>query len=241
VLVVDDDPNARDLLSRMLTREGYRVVTASSGEEALEIAHAHRPIAITLDVMMPGMDGWAVLSRLKNDPTTAQIPVLMCTILRDDSIAYALGAAEFLTKPVDRERLLGLLANTQVEGERSALVIEDDPDSRELVVRLLKQDGWRVCSAENGQQGLERLAEEAPSIILLDLMMPVMDGFEFLIALRTSPDWRGLPVIVLTAKELSPSERQFLEESTQRVISKSGGGIEELLGALSKASGPAAR
>jgi signal transduction histidine kinase/DNA-binding response OmpR family regulator len=237
VLVVDDDPAARDLMTRTLTKQGYRVAGASTGEQALRLARELRPVAITLDVMMPGVDGWQVLSRLKDDPSTFAIPVLMCTILRDDSIAYALGASEFLTKPVDRDRLLRTLEKLQSDGRRGALVIEDDPSSRELGVRILRQAGWNVRSAVNGQEGLERVAEEAPDVILLDLMMPVMDGFEFLQVLRATEAWRALPVIVLTAKELSPEERLFLERSTDRVIAKEGDVGEELVSALERAIG----
>jgi CheY-like chemotaxis protein len=187
--------------------------------------------------MMPGMDGWAVLKKLKADPETAAIPVLMCTILRDEAMAYALGAAEFLTKPVDRERLLRVLARHRREGENTALVIEDDPASRDVLVRLLEREGWRVRQAQDGRQGLERIAEEAPALILLDLMMPVMDGFDFLHELRAHEPWRRLPVVVVTARELTPDERRFLEDSTERVVQKGAGSPEALLDVLRAAIG----
>jgi hypothetical protein len=237
LLVIDDDASARDLLSRTLAKEGFRVATASNGDDGLRLARELQPVAVTLDVMMPGLDGWAVLSRLKADPETAQIPVVMCTILRDEAMAFSLGASDFITKPVDRERLVGLLGHFRGGDANGALVIEDDPDSRDVLVRLLAREGWKVRSAENGAAGLERVAESTPDLILLDLMMPVMDGFEFLSELRSHAEWRKLPVIVVSAKELTPEEKQFLEDATQRVVTKGADSGQSLLGAIGKAVG----
>jgi signal transduction histidine kinase/DNA-binding response OmpR family regulator len=240
VLVIDDDPSARDLLSRILAKEGFRVATAPGGEEGLRLARELHPVAVTLDVMMPGLDGWSVLSSLKADPATAQIPVVMCTILRDEAMAFSLGASDFITKPVDRERLVGLLGHYSGDDAGNALVIEDDPDSRDVMVRLLAREGWEVRSAENGEEGLARVAESAPDLILLDLMMPVMDGFEFLAELRAHAEWRKLPVIVVSAKQLTPEEQQFLEDATQRVVTKGSDAGQSLLSALEKVvEGPA--
>ena len=218
----------------MLTKEGFRVVAASGGDEGLRLARELQPVAVTLDVMMPGLDGWSVLSSLKADPVTAQIPVVMCTILRDEAMAFSLGASDFITKPVDRERIVGLLEHYRGDDSNNALVIEDDPDSRDVMVRMLAREGWKVRSAENGAEGIERVEESAPDLILLDLMMPVMDGFEFLAELRSHAEWRKLPVIVVSAKQLTPEERRFLEDASQRVVAKGSDAGQSLLSALGK-------
>ncbi len=149
-------------------------------------------------------------------------------------VSLSLGASDFITKPVDRERLVGLLGHHSGDDAGNALVIEDDPDSRDVMVRLLAREGWKVRSAENGEEGLARVAESAPDLILLDLMMPVMDGFEFLAELRAHAEWRKLPVIVVSAKQLTPEEQQFLEDATQRVVTKGSDAGQSLLSALEK-------
>ncbi len=157
VLVIDDDPAVRELMGRYLVREGFRVAVAAGGEEGLRLARELRPAAITLDVMMPGMDGWAVLSALKGDAATADIPVVMLTIVDDRNLGYALGAADYLTKPIDRERLLAVLARHR--RDRPVLIVEDDAPLRELLRRLLEREGYAVVEADNGQAALERLRE----------------------------------------------------------------------------------
>jgi hypothetical protein len=240
VLVVDDDATARDLLRRALTRQGFAVTSAGSGEEGLRLARELHPAAITLDVMMPGMDGWAVLRELKNDPTTADIPVIVVTVLQDGSLAYALGAAGFLSKPIEKERLRSLLEGIDGDGRR-ALVVEDDSDSRAVLTHHLEREGWQVRGAEHGREGLERMAEELPDLVLVDLMMPVMDGFDFIQAVRDEPDWRKVPIVVVTAKELTPEERLFLEGSTQRLVTKGAASLDSVLAEISDLVHGAAR
>ncbi len=227
VLVIDDDPAVRELMSRFLTRERFQVAQAAGGEEGLRLARTLRPDAITLDVMMPGLDGWAVLAALKADPATADIPVVMLTIVDDRSHGYALGAAEYLTKPVERERLLEVLARYRRDG--LVLLVEDDAALRELVRRVLEREGYAVVDAEDGRDALERVRERVPGVILLDLMMPVMDGFEFLAELRREETWREIPVIVLTAKDLSAEDRDRLNGSVARILQKGAYGREALL------------
>jgi CheY-like chemotaxis protein len=221
VLVIDDDPEVHELLRRSLTREGYRVLTASSGEEGLRLAKDLRPAVITLDVMMPGVDGWAVLAALKTDATTNDIPVVMLTMVDNRSRGYALGASDYLTKPVDRQRLVSILRK-YASGRSPApvLVVDDDPDNRQLVRRLLAREGWAVVEAENGRAALERLAEARPALILLDLMMPEMDGFQFLEELHRREPPLGVPVVVLTAKELTPADRDRLNGGVARILQK---------------------
>ena len=185
VLVVDDDASARDLLQRFLNREGYHVETASNGLEALAAVKRIRPLVITLDVMMPGMDGWSVLTKLKEDTLAADIPVIMLTIVDDKHFGHALGAMEYLNKPVDRDRLASVIRKLhQKTGPGEVLVVDDDPDVREMLTRALQRHGWGAATAVDGRTALDALAAKKPDLILLDLMMPGMDGFEFVAEMR---------------------------------------------------------
>jgi signal transduction histidine kinase/CheY-like chemotaxis protein len=237
VLVVDDDPAAQDLLTRVLAKEGFRVVTTASGAEVLRLARELRPRAITLDVMMSGQDGWSVLSALKADPEVADIPVIMLTIVDDKNLGHALGASDYLTKPLDRNRLVSALKKwCGPSRQRLALVAEDDPAARDLLRRTLEKDGWVVAEAANGREALGCVARQRPAVILLDLMMPEMDGFEFLTELRQHQEWGDIPVLVITAKDLTEEERLFLTGSmllsgcVKRVLQKGTFSLEELAG-----------
>ena len=200
VLVIDDDPNVRDLLSRHLDKSGYRVATASAGADGPKRAREIQPDAITLDVLMPGMDGWEILRELKGDPITRDIPVIMVTMTEDRKLGYALGATEFLTKPVQRDQLVELLDRyAKDDGGRRALVVDDIAENREMLRRALENEGWSVSEAEHGRMALEKMADPLPSLILLDLMMPGMNGFEVLFHLRSNPATQHIPVIVVTA------------------------------------------
>ncbi len=230
VLVVDDDPVIHDLLRRSLTSAGYQVLTASGGEDGLRLAREHRPIAITLDVLMPGMDGWAVLKALKDDPALADIPVIMTTIVDDMNMGYALGVSDYLIKPIDRERLIAVLRKYRCESlPCRALIVEDDPSTRGLLSRTLTKEGWAIAEAANGKVGLERMRERTPDVILLDLMLPVMDGFEFVREMRKVEAWRSIPVVVLTAKTLTAEDRRELDGNVQRILQKGAYSREELL------------
>jgi CheY-like chemotaxis protein/two-component sensor histidine kinase len=218
VLVIDDEATVRDLMQRFLSKEGFRVATAASGEEGLRRARELRPDAITLDVMMPGMDGWAVLSALKADPDVADIPVIMLTIVDDRNLGYALGASDYLTKPIDRDRLVTVLK--QHRRDRPVLVVDDDAALRQLLRRMLEPEGYAVVEAENGRVALERLRDVSPSLILLDLMMPEMDGFEFVAELRRHEGWRAIPVVVITARDLSRDDRERLNGHVEKILEK---------------------
>jgi CheY-like chemotaxis protein len=221
VLVIDDDPLARDLLQRFLCTEGFRVIGAPGGAEGLRLARALHPDVITLDVLMPGLDGWAVLSQLKADPEVAAIPVIMLTIVDERNLGYALGAADYLTKPIDRDRLLAVLRKYRRDGTAGlVLVVDDDAAHRWMVRTILEKDGFSVGEAENGRVALERVAAQRPDVILLDLMMPEMDGFEFVAALHQHQEWRAIPVVVVTAKDLTPDERLCLNGYVEKVIAK---------------------
>jgi CheY-like chemotaxis protein len=221
VLVIDDDPTVRELLQRSLTKEGIRVVCAAGGEDGLRLAKELRPTAITLDVMMPGMDGWAVLTALKADAALADIPVIMLTIVDDKNLGYALGAADYLTKPVDRDRLVAILKKYRGEDpSRLVLVVEDDAAAREILHRTLEKEGWAMTTAENGRVALQRVAEQRPALILLDLMMPEMDGFQVVEALREREAWRSIPIVVVTAKDLTAEDHLRLNGYVERILQK---------------------
>ncbi len=230
VLVIDDDPTVRELMERFLVREGFPVVTAANGVEGLRRARELRPAAITLDVVMPDLDGWTVLAALKGDPELADIPVIFVTILDEKTRGYSLGAADYLVKPIDRERLAHVL--TRICGDRPArriLLVEDDETTRTVTRHALERDGWSITQAENGRVALARLAEDQPDVILLDLMMPEMDGFEFLAEVRRHPSWREIPILVLTAKDLTDEDRRRLNGEVERIIQKGAYDRDELL------------
>ena len=201
VLVIDDERATHELLEHELGARGYRVVHAPGGVDGLRLAREIRPDAITLDVIMPEMDGWAVLRTLKADPSLRDIPVILVTILGEREMGYALGAADYLTKPVDAEALARALSRYGEGCDRpEVLVVDDDPTARDVLRRLLVRAGWQVAEAANGREGLAFLERSRPTLVLLDLMMPDMDGFEVLEAMRREEAWRDIPVVVVTAQ-----------------------------------------
>ena len=221
VLVIDDDPAARAITRRLLAREGYRVIEAADGKTGLRLAREHRPDLITLDILMPGMDGWAVLSALKADPDLAATPVILQTIIEDRNLGFSLGAAEYLTKPIDRKQLAALVKRyVPTASTGPVLVVEDDAPTRALLGRALTKAGWTVADAENGRVALEWIAGTRPALVLLDLMMPEMDGFEFLDTLRKDETRRDIPVVVITAKTLTEDDRRRLNGGVERVVQK---------------------
>jgi PAS domain S-box-containing protein len=230
VLVIDDDPSVRDVVKRSLNKEGVSVMTAASGEEGLELARKHRPDVITLDVQMPGMDGWEVLKTLKSDPELRQIAVIMMTNIDEKTTGYSLGAAEYMKKPVDRDYLVAVLKKFRDNASTlPVLVVEDDPSGREIVRRALSLEGLKVIEASNGVEALARIAETLPSLILLDLMMPELDGFGFLSELRGREEWSKIPVVVLTAKDISSDDRKRLEGYTSALLVKKGQSPDALI------------
>jgi PAS domain S-box-containing protein len=230
VLVIDDDPTARNLMQRFLAREGFHVETSAGGEEGLRRARQLHPVAITLDVMMPSMDGWNVLSRLKADPEICDIPVIMVTMVDNRSLGYALGASDYLTKPVQWDRLAAVLRKYScLTPPCSVLVVEDDPVSSNMMRAMLEKSGWTVVQAENGRVALDLMATLHPELILLDLMMPEMDGFEFTSRLQQNPEWRTIPIVVLTAKDITPEDRLRLNGYVEQVVQKGAISSEELL------------
>ncbi|ELS02569.1 signal transduction histidine kinase [Xenococcus sp. PCC 7305] len=223
VLVIDDDPTVHDLVERFLTKQGFRVFTAGSGSEGIDLAKKIEPDAITLDVMMPGLDGWSVLTSLKADPKTAQIPVIMMTMVDNQNLGYALGAVDYILKPISKNILREVL-----DGYRSGstsnriLIVEDNPDIRQMLRRQLENNSWEVIEAEHGCQALDIISKNPPELIISDLMMPEMDGFELVYKLRQNQNWSSIPVIILTAKELTSIDRDKLQGRVETIFQKGG-------------------
>ncbi|MFM7188521.1 MAG: response regulator [Armatimonadota bacterium] len=221
ILAIDDNFEALDLIQRSLSRDGYHVVTCSSGEAGLAIARTVLPDVITLDVMMPQMNGWQVLAAIKADTKLAEIPVVLLSVEENKEIGMALGATDCLTKPIDWNRLDTLLERlTEAETPAPILVVEDDTASSELVRRLLERDGWTVKVAENGEDALRQVRQRRPALVVLDLMMPVMDGFTFSDQLRAEPGCEDIPVVVLTSKSLTPDDHKRLNGHVADILTK---------------------
>jgi len=229
ILVIDDDSHARELLRRTLEKQGHTVTTASGGREGLALAGQLQPALITLDVMMPDLDGWAVLRALKADAETHHIPVIMISMVGDREIGYTLGAVESMTKPVDRTQLVALVQEHLLDPGAQILVVEDDEATRNLISRSLREVGWQVVEADNGTSALARVAEHKPDLILLDLMMPIMDGFDFVAELRKGAGYFDIPIIVVTAKDLNDADRRRLAGGVERIIEKGSMSQERLL------------
>ena len=232
ILVVDDDATVRELVQRHLERAGFAVVTARGGKEGLRRVRELLPAAVTLDVMMPDLDGWTVLAAIKGDPALAAIPVVLMSIVDQKNRGYTLGAADYLVKPVDRTKLVETLTSICGSTAGRALLVDDDEVVRRSVRQALEPIGWQVTEAENGQIAVESLTANRPDVIILDLMMPKMDGFEFLDELRRRPDWQDIPVVIITAKDLTDEDRNRLNGGVERIIQKSD--RDEMLRQLSR-------
>jgi PAS domain S-box-containing protein len=230
VLVIDDDPVVHDLLARLLAKEGFRAIAAMSGHDGLRLAREVHPDAITLDVMMPGMDGWAVLSALKGDAKLAKIPVVLVTMTDDKKMGLALGASDYVTKPIDPTRLVSVLKKyTSKVHSASVLIVDDDPVMRDITGRLLRKEGLEVVEAGNGRVALQQLAKHTPTVIVLDLMMPELDGFGFITELRSTTKWQDIPIVVVTAKDITDTDRLRLDGFVRKILRKSAYRRDELL------------
>ncbi|MCO4744511.1 MAG: response regulator [Proteobacteria bacterium] len=229
VLCIDDDDTVLDLFRRMLEPEGIQVLTAKGGEEGLRLAREHRPAAVTLDVMMPETSGWEVLHAFQLDPVLKDIPVIMVSLLNDNGAGLALGAADYVTKPVNRSRLLGAVQPFLADPGDIVLVVEDDDDVRDLVRRSLTREGYSVRTARNGRLALEELETLRPALVLLDLMMPEMDGFAVVAAMRENPELADIPVVILTAMDLTPGQRLSLSGQVSSILGKGSFSKEKLL------------
>jgi signal transduction histidine kinase/DNA-binding response OmpR family regulator len=221
VLVIDDEKPAHELLERELANAGYDILHAAGGREGLKLAKQARPDVITLDIIMPDLDGWSVLKALKADPELSEIPVVLVTIMRDRDLGFALGAADYVTKPLDREMLMRVVGrHVRGDGKAQVLVVDDDPKTREMLRRTLQKAGWTVAEAADGCEAIEALERAKPALVLLDLMMPGMDGFEVLERLHADETWREVPVIIVTAKDLTAEDVDRLNGRVVKVLQK---------------------
>ncbi|GJE09145.1 MHYT domain-containing protein [Methylobacterium longum] len=226
VLVIDDEASQRELMTRFLARQGFSVRTAADGKTGLEMARSLTPRVILLDVMMPEVDGWTVLATLKSEEATRDIPVVMISFVADAALSASLGAADALPKPVDWGRLKGVLDRVG-RGAGDILVVDDDADMRARLRSVLERNGWSVREAGDGAEALERMAEDRPRLVLLDLTMPVMDGFTFLREMRGRPGCEEIPVVVLSARDVSGEERRRLA-GADRVLRKGDASLQDL-------------
>ena len=202
-----------------MTKEGYGVVIANNGKEGLELAKQVQPDVIILDVLMPNMNGWSVLSSLTADEELAHIPVIMATSTENHRLAYSLGARDYLVKPIEGKKLKSLLQKYQSDGTNSlVMVVDDNSTNRDIITQILKHEQIKVIEADNGLTALNLLANNNPHLIILDLLMPEMDGFEFIANLRQHPQWHQIPVIVVTAKDLTQEELKLLELSREKIL-----------------------
>lgn len=211
-----------------LQDQGYSVITASGGREALILARSQQPFAITLDILMPDQDGWSTLSALKEDARTRHIPVVIISMLDEHSLGVTLGAVDYLTKPVDKARLFTCLS--ELHGEiRDVLVVDDAAEDAELARALLEPAGYQVRVADSGAQGVAAVQARCPDLILLDLMMPDMTGFDVIRRLKADPATQALPIIIVSAKTLSEAEASYLREHTEGLLVKGQYEREEML------------
>ena len=235
VLIIDDEQAIHEMLGEEFTKEGYQVLHASGGREGLRVAKDLSPDVIALDIIMPDLDGWSVLKELKSDKGLRNVPVVMMTILGDREMGYALGAADYITKPFDRDAIIDAVKRVhRGNGASDILVVDDDPKSRDLLRRSLVRSGYRVAEAENGLDAIAALECISPAVILLDLMMPGMDGFEVLERLRHVPAWQDIPVIIVTAKDLTPEDLEWLNGHILKVFQKGAYDRRELINTVGR-------
>lgn len=233
ILVIDDDAKVRDLLRRLLEEEGYRVTTARDGAEGLEIARENPPDAITLDVVMPGKDGWQVLHELKDSPDTQSIPVIMVSVMAEHEDGVALDVEDYLVKPIDVDRLKRVIQRTTGQSpQQNLLLVDDDESSLEAMSRILEEAGWKTLRAHDGAEALEILSKTRPAAIMLDLIMPGMDGFEFLHHVQEDSYLRSIPVIVVTGKDPTESELEFLRTRVDTVVRKGRNAASDLIASV---------
>jgi CheY-like chemotaxis protein/anti-sigma regulatory factor (Ser/Thr protein kinase) len=229
LLAIDDDPNSLLLLRQNLEDEGYYVVGALSADEGIRKAMDIQPFAITLDILMPKKDGWEVLNHLKADPATRDIPVIVLSIIDNKELGFSLGAFDYLVKPLEKEAILSALQRIPDIPAKRVLVVDDEPNAVDLLTQILQDEDYQVKGAYSGEEAL-RVLEAAPQdIIILDLLMPGIDGFEVIQKIKANASWRNIPIIVVTAKDLSDADWKFLRQSVDKIIQKSGLSEENLM------------
>jgi CheY-like chemotaxis protein len=234
VLIIDDEARSRNALADAVREAGFTAEVAESGPSGLQMARTRPPDAIVLDVIMPEQDGWSVLQEIKGDDRLCEIPVVLATVLADREMGLAFGAVDHLVKPIDAQKLLATLGTIIGGDHRDVLIVDDDPATRALCRRVLTREGWDVREAANGVRGLAQIEARKPDLLLLDLMMPEMDGFELLSEIHSRPELAGLAIIVITSKDLTRDEVDWLQKRTSDVVQKGQSGRADLVTALKR-------
>ncbi|MEP7227214.1 MAG: response regulator [Gemmatimonadales bacterium] len=236
ILVVEDDRPTRELLAHQLVDAGYRVAQATTGEQAVALAKELQPAGITLDILLPDGDGLGVLARLKSLPETRDIPVIIVSITEHQELGLSLGAIDWVVKPLNRSDFLAAVRRRFVRHTDNAtatvLVVDDEPQTVELLADMLGSQGYRVLSASDGRRGIELARAELPDLIVLDLQMPEATGFEVVRELRGHAECREIPILIFTVKDLSPEEGERLRGSVQAIVTK--GATGDLLRELAR-------
>jgi CheY-like chemotaxis protein len=230
VLSIDDDPNVHILLRENLEEEGYYVVGALGGEEGIKKAREFQPFAVILDILMSEKDGWDVLNELKADPGTRHIPIIVLSIVDNRELGFSLGAFDYLVKPFDKATILAALERAPGAKPNRVLIVDDEPSAVDLITQLLEEESYQIRGVHSGGEALRSLEEELPDVILLDLLMPGMDGFEVIQRIKEKPEWKNIPIVVITAKDLTQADIEFLRQRVDKIIRKSGLDREKLVG-----------
>jgi CheY-like chemotaxis protein len=237
ILAIDDDKQVINLYERYLQPQGYQVIALTDPTQAKDRVRQLKPLAVTLDIMMPGRDGWTVLNELKTDPETRDVPIIICSILEEEDKGFSLGATDYLVKPILEDDLLNALNRLNSnQSIKEVLVIDDDPDDLRLIGKILNEHSrYKAILALGGNQGWEALSSKPPHAVILDLFMPDMNGFTILEKLRTSPALNDIPVIVVSGADLKPEQQKQLSDFGQKLIRKGAFTEKELLGVLDRA------
>lgn len=233
VLMIDDNPSFHEFIDQHLGTS-FRFIHTYNGKDGLEMAKLYHPDAVILDIIMPEMDGWSVLKEMKKDNSLKDIPIIISTVMADKDLGFALGVSDFINKPVNPETLFQILQKHAVNKPPLVLIVDDDEEARDYLKRILQKVGWRVNEAKNGLEALESIKHIEPSVILLDLLMPEMDGFEVVSKLQSHPLWSLIPVIVLSAKDLTSEDYNRLNGSVQKIYKKGGYEHAEFIQSLKK-------
>ena len=217
ILLVDDDKATHDVVKRAIRKEGHTVYSAFDGDEGVDQARKFKPKLILLDVLMPGRDGWSVLKEIKNDKNLKDVPVVITSVLNEESLASSLGADDYMKKPIDRTFFLNIVKRYITEKDQKVLVVDDDENTRDLLTKILNNEGYMSIDAKNGEDALERVKEK-PDLIVLDLDMPRMDGFEFIERSRT--EGMKIPIVVFSGKDITAVEEKMLSKYTEGIVKK---------------------
>ena len=217
ILLVDDDKATHDVVKRAIRKEGHTVYSAFDGDEGVDQARKFKPKLILLDVLMPGRDGWSVLKEIKNDKNLKDVPVVITSVLNEESLASSLGADDYMKKPIDRTFFLNIVKRYITEKDQKVLVVDDDENTRDLLTKILNNEGYMSIDAKNGEDALERVKEK-PDLIVLDLDMPRMDGFEFIERSRTKG--MKIPIVVFSGKDITAVEEKMLSKYTEGIVKK---------------------